>query len=67
MGDYVSERYCHNCDKDTPHEVHDCGHERDSSGDTRTCLTCKWVWHGLTGKYEPPIESDNEGEGEHVS
>lgn len=47
-------RYCPNCDADTLQEVVDDTHERDSSGDYRECLTCRWVYTGTSGKYRPP-------------
>lgn len=55
---YRADGFCDHCDKDTLHDYQDSGHERDSSGDKRTCLECKWVWSGYTGEYEPPFEED---------
>jgi hypothetical protein len=52
--DYDDDSYCDHCDLFTPHRIHESGHERDSSGDMRTCKVCGWTWHGLTGKYAPP-------------
>lgn len=46
--------YCDHCERDTPHDAHDSGHERDSSGDWRECLVCRWRYSGLTGRYSPP-------------
>ena len=31
---------CKICDKETMHEIYCTGHERDSSGDRKTCLVC---------------------------
>lgn len=58
MREYNDEAFCDHCDKDTPHHIIDSEHERDSSGDSRTCLICKWTWRGYTGDYEPPFEND---------
>ncbi len=38
--DYEAEHFCKTCNKDTVHEVHCDGHERDSSGDYRECKEC---------------------------
>lgn len=56
---YYDEAYCHHCDKDTPHEIHDSGHERDSSGDWRICQVCKWYYSGYTGEYHEPLKEEN--------
>lgn len=50
----TDERYCDHCDADTQQECRDSQHERDGSGDRRKCLTCGWVYSGLTGEYSPP-------------
>lgn len=54
--EYQGVSWCDNCDEEAKHIFHDSGHERDSSGDWRQCLKCRWTWLGLTGKYEPPSE-----------
>lgn len=48
--------FCDHCDRDTPHDVVEGGHERDSSNDSRTCHVCGWTWYGMTGKYVDPLE-----------
>jgi hypothetical protein len=53
---YEEECFCEHCQKDTMHLVFETGHERDSSGDWRECLECKWTCSGLTDRYNPPIE-----------
>ena len=45
---YRDEWYCPNCHRNTTHECRDSGHERDSSGDTRTCTECNSTWSGIT-------------------
>lgn len=47
--------FCDHCGEDTLHSVFDAGHERSSHSDTKTCLSCKWVWSGMTGDYHPPV------------
>lgn len=56
MKDYKDEAYCDHCEKDTEHQIHESGHERDMSNDSRVCLVCGWRWSGMTGEYEPPWE-----------
>jgi len=51
---YEDERWCHNCNDDTPHKVVEYGHERDLSNDSKECLVCHWTWYGFDGKYHPP-------------
>lgn len=48
----VDELYCDNCKKDTMQYVFESGHERDSSNDRFECMDCRFIKHGLTGKYE---------------
>jgi hypothetical protein len=38
--DDYAERYCINCDADTPHLCKEYAHERDSSNDWRKCQVC---------------------------
>lgn len=52
MFNYQDTHLCPQCDEETVHAVSDAGHERDGSGDRRTCLTCGDTWSGLTGKYD---------------
>jgi hypothetical protein len=54
--EYNDTRHCDHCDKDTPHECYDSGHERDSSNDWQRCLVCRWRASGMTGQYYPPLE-----------
>ncbi len=56
--DYQDERFCDRCERDTQHQVHDSGHERDGSGDRRMCLVCGWTWSELTGEYIPPSKEE---------
>lgn len=44
--------YCAICQKDTKQEIHESGHERDSSGDWQRCLECGARYSGYTGKWE---------------
>ncbi len=46
-GHYLASRYCDNCDRDTTHDSHDSGHERDSSQDYRKCLVCGFERWGM--------------------
>lgn len=41
---YTSEGYCGHCKCDRQIRYHDSGHERDSSGDYKFCLTCGWMY-----------------------
>ncbi len=43
---------CPRCGRETPHEVHDSGHERDDSGSWRECKVCEAFWSGMTGEYD---------------
>lgn len=45
--------YCTNCNACTWQEISADSHERDSSGDYRRCLSCNYVYTGVTGRYEP--------------
>ncbi len=56
MKTYTDTGWCPNCKADTMQTFIDAEHERDSSGDSQTCLTCKWRYSGFTGKWEPPYE-----------
>lgn len=59
--EYVfDEHYCDHCEDYTMHKCRYDDHERDSSGDWFVCQICKWEYSGLTGKYEPPFEYDDE-------
>lgn len=58
--DYDDEWFCDRCQQDTPHRVHESGHDRDMSNDWRECTVCRWRWSGLTGEYHPPIEVEND-------
>lgn len=58
------EHYCTNCNEYTNHRCYYSNHERDSSQDRFECLVCGWIYLGITGEYEPPIEHkplSNEG------
>lgn len=54
---YKCEYHCPNCKKDTVHQCDDGGHERDSSGDLRTCDVCGWWRSGMSDQYHPPVQS----------
>ena len=56
----TNNNYCGHCEKDTPQEVHESGHERDSSGDWQVCLECGWRYSGLTGDWHPPFGEEEE-------
>lgn len=49
--DYFDTLFCDHCQKETEQKVHDSGHERDSSGDSFTCLECGWYKSGWSDKY----------------
>lgn len=49
---YKDTNYCGICGKDTMQEIHDSGHERDSSGDSQRCLECGAYYSGLTGEWQ---------------
>jgi hypothetical protein len=53
-GTYNDERWCDNCNRETPHECYDSGHERDSSSDWHRCTICLYTWSGYTGRQYPP-------------
>lgn len=38
--EYAEIGWCPHCRKDTTHDVTDSGHERDSSGNYRSCRAC---------------------------
>ena len=48
------ELYCPHCGVYTIQICYFSGHERDSSGDHRTCTVCKWEYNGYNGEYEEP-------------
>lgn len=48
------EHYCTHCEKITKHRCYYSDHERDSSADFFTCLTCGWEYHGVIGEYRSP-------------
>ncbi len=37
---WVADYWCRKCERETEHRCETTGHERDSSGDRKTCLTC---------------------------
>lgn len=57
-GYYKDERFCQHCDRDTPHECKDSGHERDSSMDYQKCLICKYYMLGMSSKLAEPYEEE---------
>lgn len=56
--DHRDTAFCDICQRDTPHDIHDDGHERDSSYDRRECLECGAVWTGMLGRYTPIPRSE---------
>lgn len=38
---WTEEAECEHCKKETLHDYHCAGHERDSSGDYKQCTVCK--------------------------
>lgn len=63
----VFEHYCDNCDEDRPHLGEYSNHERDSSGDCFECLVCRWVYTGISGRYNPPSYTASTADLERVS
>ena len=55
MSEYIDDKYCDNCKKETEHKIVSQGHERDSSNDTFECLVCHWWGTYLTDEYHPPL------------
>lgn len=53
--EYLDERFCEHCNKDTEHTCIDSGHERDSSWDKQTCNECQWYAFGIDDKYTKPF------------
>lgn len=60
--EYFDERFCDNCEECTPHICKDefPRHERDASYDTQKCLICKWKYCSIIGKYEPPLDYNDQ-------
>ncbi len=56
MKEYEDERFCEHCQRDTPHECRDSGHERDGSHDRQECKVCHWYSTGMRSGYYPPSE-----------
>jgi len=54
MKPYIDELYCGHCEKDTKQEIHETGHDRDSSNDMFICLECGYVKFGLSGEWCEP-------------
>lgn len=52
--EYVDEKFCEHCQKDTQHKFTDYGHERDSSQDKFECLICHWWGTGYDDEYSEP-------------
>lgn len=48
---YIDTDYCPYCDKETLIEYYDSEHERDSSHDKETCMTCGAYRYGFTGEW----------------
>lgn len=60
--DFVEDIYwCPTCNTDTIHDVVESGHERDMSGDSRSCKTCQTRWSGLTGKHSRRVRDFSRG------
>lgn len=57
-GYYEDIRLCHICDRETPHECKDSGHERDSSMDYQKCLICKHYKFGMSSDYGKPDDEE---------
>lgn len=57
--EFETEMLCKNCNDITEHLVHGSFHERDSSGELYTCLTCYWWASGYDGgrEYNPPVDN----------
>lgn len=57
--EYETEMFCPNCGEHTEHLVHGSFHERDSSGELYTCLTCHWWASGYDGgnEYKPTVDN----------
>jgi|14BtaG_2_1085337.scaffolds.fasta_scaffold03511_6 hypothetical protein len=54
-GTFKDQGFCGGlCQRHTILEYYCSGHERDSSGDTITCLTCGSVQYGMSGKWQKP-------------
>lgn len=60
VGYEEDERYCTNCEDDTIQLCKYDTHERDSSHDHLICLKCKWEYFGVSGKYSPPHNEEED-------
>ena len=62
MSKFEDTKYCDNCNKETNHEIYSSDHERDSSGDTETCLVCGYYKTGYSDElYKPVTTSELDG------
>lgn len=53
---FIDDWWCDHCQADTKHRIYCAGHERDSSCDMWTCLTCGWWKTGMSDEQHEPIK-----------
>lgn len=60
---YIDTKHCDHCDEETVHEIHNAGHERDSSNDWEKCLACGYIKFGHSDQQiEPYPPTYDEGD-----
>lgn len=61
--EYVEDRECVECGRETPHDVYDAEHERDSSNNSAFCKVCGTMTDGWGDSTTSPHPSYRKAHG----